>query len=179
MASRFVYLMRGLPACGKSHRARRLAGVRGLVLETDQFFVRQDSAGATIYDYRDDQLPAARQWVFERFQQAIAEGRSPIVLDRGNGLNEGTRRFAQYAVDHGYHVELKEPDSEWWLEIKRLLRARPQSNPQLAEWAVRLADLSRATHRVPLDTIQNWMDHWCSELTVDDILQSGSGTETR
>lgn len=33
-----VYLMRGLPACGKSHRAKRLAGDKGIVLETDQYF---------------------------------------------------------------------------------------------------------------------------------------------
>lgn len=177
MTSRIVYLMRGLPASGKSHLAKRLAGDSGVILETDQFFYRQDSDGTLIFDYRADQIEAAREWIFERFEQAISEGRSPIVLDRGNGLNEATRRFAQYAVDHGYRVELKEPDSEWWLEIKRLMRDRPRSNPQLIEWSARLAELSRGTHRVPLSTIQSWMETWRPDLTVDDILQhSGRAT---
>ena len=179
MPDKLVYLMRGLPACGKSHMAQRLVGDAGIILETDQFFVRQNSAGAMIFDYREEQLAAAREWIFKRFQQAIAEGRSPIALDRGNGRNAVTRRFAQYAVEHGYVVELKEPDSDWWLEIKRLMRDRPQTNPQLAEWATRLAEMSRATHRVPLDTIQNWMDAWYPDLTVEDILNNGCAAEAR
>jgi hypothetical protein len=31
-------------------------------------------------------LPAARAWNFNRFQQAVAGGVSPIVIDRGNNL---------------------------------------------------------------------------------------------
>lgn len=179
MPDKFVYLMRGLPSCGKSHLAKRLAGETGVLLETDQFFVRTNSAGETIFDYREDQLAAARQWIFERFQQAISEERSPIVLDRGNGLNEATYRFAQYAVEHGYRVELKEPDSDWWLEIRRLMRDRPRTNPQLAEWAVRLAEMSRATHQVPLRIIQSWMSSWYLDLTVEDILKYGHPPEVR
>ena len=179
MPDKFVYLLRGLPSCGKSHLARRLVGETGVHLETDQFFVRTNSAGEAVFDYREDQLAAARQWIFERLQQAIAEEGSPIVLDRGNGLNAATYRFAQYAVEHDYHVELKEPDSDWWLEIRRLMRDRPRTNPQLAEWAERLAEMSRESHRVPLSIIQNWMNSWYLDLTVEDILNDGHAAEAR
>jgi hypothetical protein len=40
-AQRIVYLMRGLPSCGKSHRSKQLAGAQGVICETDQFFYTQ------------------------------------------------------------------------------------------------------------------------------------------
>lgn len=107
-----VYLMRGLAACGKSHTAKQLAGNIGIVLETDQYFYTQVGDSATQYDYRDELLPAARDWIFKRFEQAVTQSISPIVIDRGNGLNVETQVFARYAVEHGYRVELKEPESE-------------------------------------------------------------------
>lgn len=170
MSDKVVYLMRGLPSSGKSHLARKLVGNVGVLLETDQFFYRDNGDGTQSFHYSEAQLPAARQWVFEKFREALAEARSPIVLDRGNGLNAETRRFAQYAVDQGYRVELKEPDSPWWQEIKELMRGRPSTNPLLDQWALRLSQMSLETHRVPLDTIQKWLSTWRVDLTVEEIL---------
>lgn len=67
-----VYLMRGLPACGKSHTARRLAGERGIVLETDQYFYTQVGDDPAKYDYSEAMLPAAREWNLARFRDAVA-----------------------------------------------------------------------------------------------------------
>lgn len=174
MNDRIVYLMRGLPSSGKSHLARRLVGESGVLLETDQFFYRENADGSRSFHYSEERLPAARQWIFERFQVAITSGRSPIVLDRGNGLNDETRRFAQYAIDQGYRVELKEPDSPWWQEIKELMRCRPDTNQRLEQWAKQLSQMSRETHRVPFSTIHRWMETWRVDLTVDEILRGTS-----
>ena len=54
VSAKMVYLMRGLPACGKSHRARRLAGPDGVVLETDAYFYTQVGDDPASYDYRDE-----------------------------------------------------------------------------------------------------------------------------
>ncbi|MBI2479880.1 MAG: hypothetical protein HYV60_14985 [Planctomycetia bacterium] len=61
-----VYLMRGLPACGKSHTTRRLAGEQGIVLETDHYFGRWHNtvAGLTF------RFP---QWSFARISQKNRE----------------------------------------------------------------------------------------------------------
>ena len=171
MSDRVVYLLRGLPSSGKSHRARKLVGDSGVLLETDQFFECENPDGSLSFQYSEARLPEARQWIFERFQDAIATGCSPIVLDRGNGLNAETRRFAHYAVEHEYRIEIQEPDSAWWLEIKELMRHRPDSNLLLDQWATRLWEMNRETHRVPLDTIRNWMNSWRVELTVEEILR--------
>jgi len=170
MSDKLVYLMRGLPACGKSHMARRIAGSGGVVLETDHYFYSEVGDDPGVYNYDDRLLPFARDWNYVRFQQAVTQGVSPIVVDRGNGRNAETRRYVEWAVKNGYTVELKEPDSEWWQEIREPLKSRQLNWPILEEWADRLAELSKASHRVPAKTIREWMVGWKHDLTVDEIL---------
>ncbi len=167
-----VYLMRGLPGCGKSHRARRLAADTGVVLETDQYFYAEVGDDPASYDFRSDLLERAREWNLERFRQAIEQVVSPIVVDRGNGLNEETRRYAAYAVARGYRVELAEPDSPWWLELRVLLKYKQHVDGQLFDtWAERLAESTRHGHRVPAKTIRHWMASWRHDVTVEAILK--------
>lgn len=171
--SKIVYLMRGLPGCGKSHRAKRLAGDEGVVLETDEYFYTQVGEDPSRYDYDHDLLPTARKWNLARFREAVLQGVSPIVVDRGNGLNPETRAYADFAVSHGYAVELAEPDSPWWQELRVLLKYRRSVDEELLDlWARRLADVTRETHRVPAKTIRRWMAAWRPDLTVEQILES-------
>src|SRR5437588_337843 len=109
--NKVVYLMRGLPGCGKSFTAQKLASPKGVILETDEFFFTQVSSDQTRYDWSEALLPEARAWNFDRFRQALIQGISPIVVDRGNGLNRETQAYARLAVQHDYRVELKEPES--------------------------------------------------------------------
>jgi len=79
-------------------------------------------------------VPAARAWNLDRFRQALAQGISPIVVDRGNGLNRETQEYAGVAVERGYRVELKEPESPWWQEIRVLLRDKQINRVFLDQW---------------------------------------------
>lgn len=162
--------MRGLPGCGKSHTAKKLAGDYGVVFETDEYFYTQVGDDRAHYDYSSELLSEARQWNFARFASAVDAGFSPIVVDRGNGRNAETQEYAKYAVDHGYQVELKEPESEWWQEIRVLLKYKSVTRDILYQWADELAARSRSTHRVPASTIRRWMDAWKHDLTVEEIL---------
>lgn len=174
MSERIVYLMRGLPACGKSYTARRLAGATGVILETDQYFYLQVGDDPASYDYSEERLPAARQWNFNRFRRAIAAGMGPIIVDRGNGLNEETYQYARLAVESGYRVEIQEPDSLWWQELRVLLKYQTHLNPAVLDhWAEVLEEKSRESHRVPRSTIRRWMSRWRWDVTVEDILRFG------
>ncbi len=170
MGENIVYLMRGLPCCGKSHTARQLAGEEGVICETDAYFHTHVGTDPRQYDFKKELLPLARQWNFERFQQAILAGRSPVVVDRGNSVNLESQQYARFAIDSGYRVELREPDSEWWQEIRVLLKYQPLTRPILHGWAKKLAEMSRAHHRVSESTIRHWMDHWRWDISVDDIV---------
>lgn len=165
-----VYLMRGLPSCGKSYTAKRLAGEAGVVCETDEYFHTQVGEDPTKYDYRKERMEEARRWNFARFTKAVDAGITPVVVDRGNSLSVGSQIYARYAVEHGYVVELKEPESPWWQELRVLLKYKQYTRPVLYAWADRLVAMSRANHRVSVSTIRRRMDRWKSDLTVEDIL---------
>jgi len=171
MDPKIVYLMRGLPGCGKSHRARELAGATGRICETDQFFYTQVGEDPHSYDFSDSLLDAARDWNFNNFREALSAGVSPIVVDRGNGLNVETQRYAQLAVEHDYRVALAEPDSAWWQELRVLLKYKQFVDDRLFDaWAEKLSAVTRDAHRVPAATIRRWMSSWRFDLTVDEIL---------
>ncbi len=162
--------MRGLPGCGKSHKARRLAKPDGVVLETDEYFYTQVGNDVNSYDFSDELLKDAREWNLQRFRNAIVEGISPIVVDRGNGRNPETKEYAAFAVEQGYTIELAEPDSEWWQELRVLLKYKQFTMPILERFAEVLAAKTGQGHRVPAKTILQWMKGWKWDLTVDEIL---------
>jgi len=147
-----------------------LAGETGVICETDEYFHTHVGGNPSSYNYKKELLPLARQWNFERFQQAVEAGRSPIVVDRGNSLNLESHKYAKFAADRGYLVELAEPDSAWWQEIRVLLKYKSVTRPILYGWAKKLAEMSSAQHGVPESTIRRWMDHWRWDVTIEDIL---------
>jgi predicted kinase len=170
---KIAYLMRGLPSCGKSYTARKLAGTDGVICETDAFFDRIDEDGNLQYDYDEDRLEEAREWAYDKFRRAIDAGQSPVILDRGNSLCEDSAVLARYAADRGYKVVLQEPESEWWQEIRELLKYKRQIRLALDEWAERLYRKSRETHCVALAEIRRSMENFRPEVTIEDILELG------
>ena len=160
--NRIVYLMRGLPSCGKSHTARRLAGEQGIICETDQFFYSQVGENPSSFDYDASLWEDARRWNFQRFSDAV---------EAGVETNVESQVYARYAVEHDYRVELKEPDSEWWQELRILLKYRKFVDPSIFDqWADALAEKSLQSHRVPASRIRRWMSKWRYDLTVQEIL---------
>ena len=170
MSEKIVYLMRGLPSCGKSFKAKELAADGGVICETDEYFYTQVGNDPAKYNYRHELQQAACDWNFQRFCKAVDEGITPVIVDRGNSRSLESQRYVRYAVEHGYRVELVEPQTWWWQEIRVLLKYRRLTRPALYEWAEKLSEMSRETHRVPASTIRDWMDGWKWDLTVDDIL---------
>lgn len=150
-----------------------------MVLETDEYFYTQVGDDPTKYGYRADLMPKARHGNLARFREAVSRRITPIVIDRGNGLNEETQAYARYAVEHEYHVELKEPESPWWQEIRVLLKYKDVTREILDRWAEQLAERSKSTHRVPAATIRSWMEHWKHDLTVEEILNYRTGFANR
>ncbi len=144
------------------------------MLETDEYLYTEVGNDPASYNYREESLLDARAWNLARFRRAVAKQISPIIVDRGNGLNPETRCYAIYSVDNGYSVQLQEPDSPWWQELRVLLKYKQHIDDKLSDaWAAKLAEATRKTHRVPRSTILRWISRWKYDLTVEDILRLG------
>lgn len=172
--------MRGLPSCGKTTTARAIVAEEGGVLvEFDEFFYTEVGTDPARYDWSDRLLEKARAWNIERLFRALETDVSPIVLDDDNGYGITTRTCVTRAVELGYAVEFREPDSPWWGEIRSLLADKDANESALVEWAHKLTVLSRGTHRVPFATFLRRMERWQDEIRVEDILGAPEGEQKR
>lgn len=170
MSKKIVYLMRGLPSCGKSYRARELAGDHGIICETDQYFYTEVGDNPKAYNYDDSLLTVARDWNLTNFRNAVEQQHPIVVVDRGNGLNAETYDYIKIARDLQYDVQFAEPTSAWWKELRVLLKYRSYVSGELFDlWADTLAQENRETHRAKSSTIRRWMASWKYDLTVDDV----------
>lgn len=171
-----LVLMRGLPSCGKSWTAQRIATQgQGVVIEFDRFFEREATgkAGVTEFVWKRSLLPEARSWNFNRLRTEIDAGMPLIVVDDDHRLGASAKAMAAYAMLHNYAVEFEEPESPWWQTIKLLLQDKENNGAELAAWAQKLCLLSRNTHGVALRTFVARMENWQADLTPLDLLSWG------
>lgn len=173
MTEKIVYLMRGLPCCGKSTTAQKLKGDHGIVLETDEYFLKHVGDDVHTYNFDKALMPKAREWIIKRYQTALEKGVSPIVLDRGNSFNQLSYDLATTALQYGYTVTFAEPDSPWWREIRQLLKNKNKNKYKLVNWAKLLEQKSREEppyHCVAAKDILRIMQSWRDKLTIEDVL---------
>ena len=160
-----VYLMRGVPASGKSFAARKLAGKTGVICETDSFF----GPPGRYYGFVSRLVPEARASNMRRFLWALREGISPVVVDRGCGKGRRTWWYAKTAQLFGYEVKLAEPTSPWWIKMRNQMRK--------GQWPVGatqiLFEKQKKTHRMSRIAVLRSLTRYDPALTIKKILREG------
>lgn len=168
-----LVLLRGLPSCGKSWTANRIADVGGgVVIEFDSYFEREVPGQPRVTESTrsHSELSGPHQWGFSRVQAEIANETSLIVVDNDNRIGANSKGVAAYAGLHNYTVEFAEPESPWWKTLRLLLADKENNSAALADWAQKLCLLSRNTHGMALETIVERMENWKVDLTLSDLL---------
>ncbi|XP_019141918.3 NEDD4-binding protein 2-like 2 isoform X4 [Corvus cornix cornix] len=107
---KLLLILRGLPGSGKSTLSRALLGQScdGIVLSTDDYFRQQYG-----YTYNAAQLGDAHEWNQKRAKQAMEQGKSPVIIDNTNTQAWEMKPYVEVALEKGYRVEFREPDT-WW-----------------------------------------------------------------
>lgn len=125
-----LYIMRGIPGCGKSHRAEEL------VKELDaSLAARFDSSlsdhHSAIICSADHYFGTGEEYKKNWHQSkahlghrdceakvlAAMKARKPnIIVDNTNLALAGFRTYLDYALDNDYSVHFVYPDSPWWVE---------------------------------------------------------------
>lgn len=144
-----LILMRGLPGSGKSTLARELlsTGPSGIILSTDDYFAHKNG-----YHYDPSLLGAAHEWNQIRARDALHDGLSPIIIDNTNIQAWEMKPYVQMALERGYKVDFREPDTRWKFDPYELEK--------------------RNKHGVPQEKIAQMMDRFSFPISVDIVMNS-------
>ncbi len=164
-----MILMRGLPSCGKSYTSQTLVGENGIRIEFDEFFYTQVGDDPAKYNWSRDLLGRARRWNLGRLNKAVDARWPRIVVDSDNNNCDYTRQYVGYAMDRGYRIEFAEPTSSWWHTIGKLLADKNANAQALHDWAQKLTEMSKRTHRVPLTDFLHRISKW-ENLDIDRLM---------
>lgn len=174
-----LIVLRGLPWTGKSFRAKELLeeyqakGEHGVIHSTDEYFYTVlKPEKLTEYSWNPRFLGDAHRWNRVRTQSAIEQGVTPIIIDNTNSTAQEPREYVWYAANQDYEIQIEEPTSERWKEIRNLLLNKRKNKQELKDWAKKLEAGSKETHNVPFFAIERMMWRWENDLTVQQILDS-------
>lgn len=173
-----LVILRGLPSCGKSYRAKEILSENngvGVIYSTDEYWYKIHKPELpNEYSFNPRFISDAHRWNLKRAQKSIEESCPLIIIDNTNTMASEPKPYVEYALPQNYHISIEEPTSEWWLLIRVLLQDKRFYEKELKEWAKKLEEKSKETHSVPQWAIEKMMWRWHNNLTVEDIT-SASG----
>lgn len=151
-----LIIMRGLPGSGKSTLAAKLCedavqnGKRVLICSADQYFMDRETG-----EYRFDpkKLPLAHAQCQDNARTAMSFGWEVVIVDNTNTTSRECYPYVVAALEFGYTVEFRVPETPWAFDVDELSR--------------------RNTHAVPTHAIQRMRDRWVHDLTIDAVLRDG------
>jgi predicted kinase len=139
-----LILMRGLPGSGKSTKARKIAGEKGVVFSTDDFFMAN---GQYVYDPK--MIGEYHSRNFERTFAALKEGKSPIIVDNTNIKLWEMKQYVLAGEEHGYAVRIEEPETPWAFNYRQCAK--------------------RNSHNVPEETCRKMLDNYEPCKSVEEV----------
>jgi len=94
-----VYIISGVPGCGKSTIAKQIAGETGVVCEADAFFYVNG-----VYEWKPENLKVVHNKCFDKFKKAIDDGVETVINSNTNATIKEWARYNDYAIENGYTV---------------------------------------------------------------------------
>ena len=155
-----VYILRGISGSGKSTLAKSLFAEHGLsellqlnprerIFSADDYFVNKQTQQ---YEFDGAKIGRAHEWNQRRAFDAMGKGLSPLVVDNTNTQLWEMKPYVEVALQHGYAVLVREPQTPWAKDASELAK--------------------RNIHSVPLESIQRMLARWEMCNSLDDILNA-------
>lgn len=144
MVQKKLIVVRGIPSSGKSTLVDKILResykdeyiYNVSIHSTDYFWMRPDGT----YDFNPKLLGQAHDWNFQECCLAIEHGFPVVIVDNTNTMYKEFSRYVEYAINNGYDVEIKEPETTWKFDVEECFK--------------------RNTHNVPKEAIQRMLDRW-------------------
>lgn len=167
-----LILMRGVPASGKSYRAKELSGGDdSIIFSADHFF------GATkdeyVANWSKDKLFKAHSWNQRRVREVMQRQRPLVIVDNTNTRIAEMMPYFDMAVQYQYKVRVEEPTSPWWVNDIAPLLLNKQANRKELEAAARmLYEKNQDTHCVPYENILKMLNRFQPMVMFADLCRS-------
>ena len=160
--------MRGIPSCGKSTRAKELAGKDGVIVSADEYWYLINNADKPEeYSFDESKISLAHQYCFDNFVKCLEDGVKLVIVDNVNLVQVHMQKYIDKAKELDCSIRIEYPTSTWWKEIHQLLINRsPENEEALNEHAKKLADLSKKTHCVSEEVILSMMRFWQNDVII-------------
>lgn len=142
-SEKVLIFSRGIPGSGKSTLAKQLAGNSGIVLESDDYFMRN---GKYVFD--PEKRGEAHEWNQERCLEAMINGISPIVISNTNTMAVEAEPYVRMAISRGYKIRVEEPN--WHKELR---------DSTTGKWNFDFLK-GRNIHDVPEDILKTMIDRY-------------------
>lgn len=170
---RKLYIMRGIPGCGKSHRATRISQeTGGVIFSADNFFGEGEEY---CRNWSPNKIHLAHQ---DCETKAIAEMglfNPHIIIDNTNITLRNFRVYIDCAILQNYTVYFVYPDSSWWKEkVLPFLQGKVTDQDRDVLRNEIVENLTkRNIHGVPSSTISNMLlkFQWMTKKDYFDSLE--------
>ena len=145
-------IMRGVPAAGKSYRAKELAGGNeDVIFSADLFFGK--SVEEYVKNWSAAKLFKAHEWCQNSARGACQKQIPLVIIDNTNTKIGEMMPYFSLAYHYDYKVEVEEPTSSWWAEIVPCLRDKAANKKKIEEFAKLLTEKNKESHCVPYEAI--------------------------
>ncbi|ORX41761.1 hypothetical protein BCR36DRAFT_172317 [Piromyces finnis] len=147
---KIIYILRGLPGSGKSTLAKSLlesSNSQGIILSTDDFFMEDG-----VYKYDVTRILEAHRFNQNLCKENCEKGVTPVIIDNTNVKRRDAKVYIEIAVQYGYEVQVREPDTPWW---------KSRNIQELTQ---------KTVHGVPEEKIQKMLERWDDDFSVETIL---------
>ncbi len=163
-----LYIMRGIPGCGKSHHARQLAP-DDQIFSSDKFFGEGEEYKN---NWKVEKVHLGHRDCEAKAKAAMKQGVSPVVVDNTNINLSAFRFYLDMAVAFGYEVYFVYPNSPWWDEIVGPFLDKKTPDTTDDEYDAVVAQiLDKNIHGVPPETLKSMMQRWTWP-KIEEYIQS-------
>jgi predicted kinase len=152
-----MYILRGISGSGKSYLSRKILEEEGVtdncnethVFSSDDYFINKETGK---YEYDGSKIGRAHEWNQNRVMKAVKNNQPVIIVDNTNTQRWEAKPYVQMALENGYDIIVREPDTPWRRDAVELSK--------------------RNVHGVPLESIQKMLKRWEDDFSLDAILKS-------
>jgi len=152
---KIMKIMRGVPASGKSYRAKEIAREHDenedIIFSADLFFGK--TTEEYVKNWAKERLFKAHEWCQNSARGALQKQVPLVIVDNTNTRVAEMMPYFAMAYRYDYKVEVEEPTSPWWAEIVPCLRNKVLFKKNIEFFASLLTEKNKESHCVPYDAI--------------------------